>query len=91
MVHLLLLAAFAALTALVPGLALAGRVARHRWRTWLVAMALSAATWLSVVATESGTARLRAPVEPLLALAMVVSASVARRAWRHRPAVPPTA
>ncbi|MCB0958648.1 MAG: glycosyltransferase family 39 protein [Acidimicrobiales bacterium] len=86
LLHLGLLAVTVALVSLVPGLALAGQVARRPWQSWVVAMLLSASTWLSAVTTESGTARLRAPVEPLLALGVVVSASVVRRAWRSRPA-----
>jgi hypothetical protein len=81
-VHLVLLVAFFAAAGLVPGLALARRVPAHQLRTWALAIATSATIWLSAVATETGTARLRAPSEPLLALALVLSASIARRAWR---------
>lgn len=82
--HLVLLVAFLALASLVPGLALAGQVARHRLTIWAVALLLGAATWASAVTTETGTARLRAPSEPLLALVLVLSASLVRRAWRRR-------
>jgi hypothetical protein len=82
--HHLLLGAFVVLVGAIPGLALAGAVDRSRLRVLVVALVLGSYTWLSAVATESGTARLRAPSEPLLALAFVVSASVVRRAWRAR-------
>jgi hypothetical protein len=83
-VHQVLLLAFLGLLALVPGLALAGQVGRHRLRVWGVAVVLGAYTMVSAVRTETGTARLRSPAEPLLALAMVLSASLAHRAWRRR-------
>lgn len=88
--HQLLLVAFLVIVSLVPGLALARRVPRHQLRVWGTALVLAAATWLSAVTTETGTARLRAPAEPLLALALVVSASIAHRAWQRRAEVAPT-
>lgn len=89
--HRLLLGAFLALVALVPGLALAGRVPWRQLRVWSVALVLSAYTLVSAVTTETGTARLRAPAEPLLALALVVSGSIVRRAWHRRAVAAATA
>lgn len=88
-VHDLLALAFVLVMACLPGLALAGRLPRRRAATLVVALTLAASTWLSVVTTETGTARLRAPSEPLLALALVVGVTVVRdqvRERRRRPA-----
>ncbi len=78
--HLVLLAAALGLWALVPGLGLVGLVDPARARTLVVALGLSAYTGVVSVMTETGTARLRAPTEPLLALALVVAAAIARPA-----------
>ncbi|MEZ5204448.1 MAG: hypothetical protein R2701_08750 [Acidimicrobiales bacterium] len=77
--HLVLLALFVATVGLVPGLALAGRVARRALEPYLVAVLLAATTMAGVVLTETGTARLRGPTEPVLALLLVLSASIVRR------------
>jgi hypothetical protein len=83
--HLGLLALFAAVAAVVPGLALAGRVSRRDRRLLVVGALLS--LYVAAVSTmvENGTARLRAPTEPLLALLLVLGVSLVRRAWVHRP------
>ncbi|QXC62688.1 hypothetical protein KSP35_07815 [Aquihabitans sp. G128] len=75
--HLLLLAAFLGLLALVPGLALVGQVPRRTARVLLVGLALCLYTGAVSVMVETGTARLRSPSEPILALLLVLSASLA--------------
>jgi hypothetical protein len=84
-IHLLLLAAFVAIAALVPGLALAGRVPRATWRALAAGAVLALYTGAVSTMAESGTARLRAPTEPVLALLLVVGASLVRWAWHDRP------
>jgi hypothetical protein len=85
-VHDLLLLAFAAVLACIPGLALAGRIPRHRLKAIIVGSVLAGYTWITVVTTETGTARLRAPSEPILALILVLAASVVRvQVQRRRP------
>lgn len=76
--HDLLLLTFAVVVACIPGLVIAGRVTRDRLAPLVVGLALAGYTWLSVVTVETGTARLRAPSEPLLALVLVVAASIVR-------------
>ena len=44
-----------------------------------MAVLLAATTMAGVVLTETGTARLRGPTEPVLALLLVLSASIVRR------------
>jgi hypothetical protein len=77
-VHLALLLAFAAALACIPGLALARRITRDRLWPLAVGVVLAASTWLPVVLTETGTARLRAPSEPVLALVFVLALSIVR-------------
>jgi hypothetical protein len=84
--HLVLLAAFLGIMALWSGLALAGRVERAMLRLALVGSTLSLYVLAVSVMVETGTARLRAPTEPILALLLVVGASVVRSALRRRRA-----
>ena len=85
--HDLLLAVFVALLACVPGLVLAGLVPRRRVATLAVGLVLAATTWITVVTTETGTARLRSPSEPILALVLVLAASIVRaEVQARRPA-----
>lgn len=88
-IHQLLLAAFFGVFALVPGLALAGRVERRHLRLFAVGFALAGYTFLVTVMIEAGVARLRAPTEPILALVFVLGASIVRAAWRARRASVP--
>jgi len=83
-VHDLLLIAFLALVACIPGLALAGRVARDRPWPIVVGLVLAGALWISVVTIETGTARLRSPSEPILALVLVLAASIVRTQLQGR-------
>lgn len=87
--HQVLLGIFALALVLVPGLALAGRIRTWSLRTLAVALLLSGYTFLVSVLVETGTARLRAPSEPLLALVFVVAVSAVRPAVRSvtRPIV----
>lgn len=78
-VHLLVLFVFGAVVATTPGLVLAGRVSRDRMAFLLVAVALSGYTVLISVMAESGTARLRAPAEPILVALLVLATSILRR------------
>src|SRR5690606_8887830 len=89
-IHLALLVTFVALVALVPGLALADRVDRRGWRTYLACGLVAGTVMASVVLTETGTARLRGPSEPILVVLLVVSASVVHRvvAARRSTAAP---
>jgi len=88
-VHDVLLIGFFAALACIPGLAIAGRVRRARLTPIVVGLVLAAYTWFSVVTTETGTARLRSPSEPILALVFVLAVSVVRAELRTRRA--PTA
>jgi hypothetical protein len=82
--HDLLLLTFVAVLACIPGLAIAGRVARGRLWPIVVGLVIAGYGWLSVVTTETGTARLRAPTEPILALVLVIAASVVRTQLQER-------
>lgn len=83
--HDLLLLVFLATVACIPGLAIAGRVRRARLAPIVVGLVLAAYTWFSVVTTETGTARLRSPSEPILALVFVLAVSIVRSELRtHR-------
>lgn len=84
--HDLLLAVFVAALACIPGLVLAGRVTRHQLATLAVGIVLAGYTWIAVVTTETGTARLRSPSEPILALILVLAASVVRAQLQRRRA-----
>lgn len=86
LVHWALLAVAAVLAATVPGLWVAGRLDRRSATVMAVAVVLAGYSMAVSVMVESGTARLRAPSEPLLALALVVAASCLRAAWRARRA-----
>jgi len=86
-IHQFLLVAFFGVFALVPGLALAGRVERQHLRLFAVGFALAGYTFLVTVLVEAGVARLRAPTEPILALMLVLGASIVRQAWRDRRSV----
>jgi len=77
-VHDVLLVAFFGVLACLPGLVLAGRVPRERLWPIVVGLVLAAYTWFTVVTTETGTARLRSPSEPILALVLVLAASIVR-------------
>lgn len=92
-VHLLLLAVFVAAVSCLPGLALAGRLPSASARPAAVAAVLSAYVVAVSVLTESGTARLRSPTEPLLALLLVLAlgAVAAARADRVSRASAPGA
>ena len=81
--HDVLLLTFLAVLACIPGLALAGRVARAQLWPIAVGLVLAGYTWITVVTTETGTARLRSPSEPILALVLVVAASVVRTQVRN--------
>jgi hypothetical protein len=74
--HQVLLLAFLAALALIPGLALAGRVPGHQLRVLGIGSLLCGYTLLISVMVETGTARLRSPSEPILAAVLVVSLSV---------------
>lgn len=74
--HLILLAVTLGLWSLLPGLGLAGLIDRGRARLVVVGLVISAYCGVVSVLTETGTARLRAPTEPLLALSVVVAASI---------------
>jgi hypothetical protein len=79
-VHLGLVALLVGVALLVPGLVMAGRAAARRaGRALLVCGVLS--LYVGAVSTmfEAGSARMRAPTEPLLALALVLGVSVLRR------------
>jgi hypothetical protein len=82
--HDLLLLTFVAVLACIPGLAIAGRVGRDRLWPIVAGLALAAYGWLSVVTFETGTARLRAPTEPILALVLVIAASTVRAQLQAR-------
>lgn len=82
--HQVLLVAFFGVFALVPGLALAGRVERRHLRVLGIGLALAGYTFVITVMVEAGTARLRAPSEPILALVLVLGASIVHGAWRDR-------
>jgi hypothetical protein len=84
LVHWVLLAVGAVLAATVPGLWLVGRVDRRSATVMTVALVLAAYTMAVSVMVESGTARLRAPSEPLLALVLVVAASCLRAVLADR-------
>ena len=85
-VHQLVLGAFLAALALVPGLWLAGAVDRRRLVPLLVGAVLAGYNFLVTIAIEAGTARLRAPTEPILAMMFVLGASIVRQAWHARAA-----
>lgn len=84
-IHLVLLLVFVAALAVIPGLALARQIPHDRLWPLVVGVVIAAATWLPVVLTETGTARLRAPSEPVLALVLVLAISIVRAQIR-RPA-----
>jgi hypothetical protein len=88
-VHDLLLIGFLGTLACIPGLVLADRVRRAQLGPLVVGMVLAAYTWFSVVTTETGTARLRAPSEPILALVFVLAASVVRSQVQRRRSTAP--
>ena len=83
--HQILLVAFVGVLSLVPGLALAGRVPRSRLVPLAVGGALAGYNFLVTVMMEAGTARLRSPAEPIMALMLVVAASIVRSALHERP------
>jgi hypothetical protein len=89
LVHWGLLAATAAVVVSVPGLWLAGLVGRRRASTLAVVSAIAVYNLAVSVLVESGTARLRAPTEPLLALALVVGVSTVSGAVRRRRSTGP--
>lgn len=76
LVHLSLQGAFVGLFLLLPGLMLTGRVRAPALAVVGTAMAVSLTVALVAVATETGTPRLRAPTEPLLAVALVTGWSL---------------
>lgn len=83
-VHDLLMLTFVAVVACIPGLALAGRVARDRLWPIVVGLVLAGSLWISVVTIETGTARLRSPSEPILALVLVLATSIVRTQLQGR-------
>jgi len=78
--HQMLLFLFVGVLALIPGLTLARRVSPAMVRVLAVGLALSVYTGLVSVLVETGTARLRSPSEPILALMFVVAISAVRPA-----------
>lgn len=82
--HQVLLVVFVGVLSLVPGLALAGRVPRSRLVPLVVAGALAGYTFLVTVMVEAGTARLRSPAEPIMALMLVLAGSIVRAALADR-------
>lgn len=87
--HLLLTGLFVAAVAVLPGLGLAGRLSRRTVRFAAVGAVLVCYTVTVSVMIESGTARLRAPVEPLLVGLLVVGVAEARSTWSRRSAAGP--
>ncbi len=83
--HQILLVVFAGVLSLVPGLALAGRIPRSRLVPLAVGGALAGYNFLVTVMVEAGTARLRSPAEPIMAMMLVLAASCARGALADRP------
>jgi len=82
--HFLLLGSFLAALATVPGLALAGRVPRRQLAVVGVGMLLAGYTAIVSAMVETGTARLRAPSEPILACVFVIALSIAHGAVAAR-------
>ncbi len=83
--HQVLLVVFVGVLSLVPGLALAGLVPRRRLVPLVVGAVLAGYNFLITVLVEAGTARLRAPAEPISALMLVLAASVVHGALADRP------
>jgi hypothetical protein len=82
--HMVLLAMLLAIMATLPGLAILGRVRRRQWTVIGIGVLLAVYTSAVSVAVETGTARLRAPIEPILACLLVVAASIAHAAINER-------
>lgn len=80
--HLALSVVFVAALACIPGLALARRIPRGQLWPLTAGVVLAASTWITAVATETGTARLRAPSEPILALILVLAVAIV---WPQLP------
>lgn len=90
--HLVLLAGLLAALSVIPGLALTRTIDSRRLEVISVTLLLSLYVGAVSVLVETGTARLRAPTEPALALAFVVAVSSIRAARRttrrHGPTGP---
>lgn len=86
LVHLGLSVLFLAAMAVMPGLALARRLSRRSLRFLGIGSLLVGYTVVVSAMVETGTARLRAPVEPILVGLFVVAVSAARAEWAARVA-----
>lgn len=84
-VHQVLLVGFVGVLALVPGLALAGRIGRRTLVVLGVGAVLAGYNLLITVMVEAGTARLRSPAEPIMAMMAVVAVASVRHALADRP------